>query len=216
MAADHLALDLAVTIRHDGHGGVADDLAEPAGLTRWVRAHADALGADLAAGGGATAPFAAEDFTADAAALAAAVEVRTALRALFARAVRPGAASSADEGRLPPAGQALERLNAAAALVPYAPRLEWPADGPATAARAAARTPRAADLVAAALARHAIAFLAGPDRERLRACPAPRCVRYFVKEHTRQEWCKPSCGNRARVARHAARQRAASGLADQA
>ncbi|MGW5352892.1 ABATE domain-containing protein [Streptomyces sp. NPDC004031] len=214
MAADHLALDLAVTIRHDGHGGVADDLAEPAGLTRWVRAHADALRADLAAGGDATAPFTAEDFTADAAALAAAVEVRTATRALFARAVRPGPASSADAGKLPSAAQALDRLNAAAARVPYAPRLDWPADRPATAARAAARTPRAADLVAAALARHAIAFLAGPDRERLRACPAPRCVRYFVKEHTRQEWCKPSCGNRARVARHAARQRAATGSTD--
>ncbi|WNM39110.1 CGNR zinc finger domain-containing protein [Micromonospora halotolerans] len=36
----------------------------------------------------------------------------------------------------------------------------------------------------------------------LLACPAPRCVRYFVKEHPRQAWCKPSCGNRARVSRH--------------
>ncbi|MFI0896110.1 ABATE domain-containing protein [Streptomyces sp. NPDC020983] len=211
MAADHLALDLAVTIRHDGQGGVADDLAEPAGLTRWVRAHGEALRADLAAGGGATAPFTAEDFTADADTLAAAVEVRTALRALFARAVRPGPPSSADAGRLPSADRALERLNAAAARVPFAPRLEWPAGGPAAAVRAAARTPSAADLLAAALARHAIAFLAGPDRERLRACPAPRCVRYFVKEHARQQWCKPSCGNRARVARHAARRRTADG-----
>lgn len=216
MSADHLALDLAVTIRHDGHGGVADDLAEPAGLTRWVRAHADALRADLAAGDGATAPFTAEDFTADAAALASAVEVRTALRALFARAVRPGRPSSADAGRLPSADRALERLNAAAALVPYAPRLEWPPGAPASAARAAVGAPSAADLLAAALARHAVAFLAGPDRERLRACPAPRCVRYFVKEHARQEWCKPSCGNRARVARHAARRRAAEGGADRA
>ncbi|WP_188285939.1 CGNR zinc finger domain-containing protein, partial [Streptomyces sp. CBMA29] len=64
-----------------------------------------------------------------------------------------------------------------------------------------------ADRLAAALARAAVAFLAGPERELLRACPAPRCVRYFVKEHARQEWCKPSCGNRARVARHHARQR---------
>ncbi|MGO4751944.1 CGNR zinc finger domain-containing protein, partial [Streptomyces sp. 2MCAF27] len=59
-----------------------------------------------------------------------------------------------------------------------------------------------ADRLVAALARDAIGFLAGPERERLRACPAPRCVRYFVKDHPRQEWCKPSCGNRARVARH--------------
>ncbi|MEB3963026.1 CGNR zinc finger domain-containing protein, partial [Streptomyces kunmingensis] len=59
-----------------------------------------------------------------------------------------------------------------------------------------------ADLLTAALARAALAFLTGPDRQRLRACHAPRCVRYFLKEHPRQEWCRPSCGNRARVARH--------------
>jgi predicted RNA-binding Zn ribbon-like protein len=203
MAADHLAVDLAVTIRYDGHG-VADDLDGPEGLTRWIRAHAGPLAADLEPIGGAA------DFTADAAALSAAVEVRTAVRALFARAVLPGPPSPADTGRLPSAAQAAGRLNAAAALVPFAPRLDWPHGGPATAGRTVAGTPAPADLVAAALARHAIAFLAGPDRERLRACRAPRCVRYFVKEHARQEWCKPSCGNRARVARHHARHRAAA------
>jgi predicted RNA-binding Zn ribbon-like protein len=52
------------------------------------------------------------------------------------------------------------------------------------------------------LARAAIEFLASPARDQLLACRAPRCVRYFVKEHPRQEWCKPSCGNRARVSRH--------------
>jgi predicted RNA-binding Zn ribbon-like protein len=202
MTDDHPALDLAVTIRHDGHSGVADDLADTAGLTRWVRAHADVLRADLAAG-----PFAAETFTADAAALAAAVEVRTAVRALFARAVLPGPPSPADAGRLPSATEALGRLNAAAALVPVTPRLDWPQDGPVAATLAVTGAPATADLLAAALARQAIAFLAGPDRDRLRACPAPRCVRYFVKDHARQEWCKPSCGNRARVARHHARHR---------
>jgi predicted RNA-binding Zn ribbon-like protein len=54
----------------------------------------------------------------------------------------------------------------------------------------------------ATLARAAIDFLSGPHREQLRACNAPRCVRYFVKTHGRQEWCKPSCANRARAARH--------------
>lgn len=200
MSADHLAVALAVTVRHDGRGGVADDLADPAGLTRWVHAHAEELADDL---GGGTA------FQADAAALAAAVQVRTAVRALFARAVLPGPPSSADAGRLPSAEQALERLNAAAALVPCTPRLDWP-HGAAPAARTVSGAHPAADLLAAVLARHAIAFLAGPDRELLRACPAPRCVRYFVKEHRRQEWCKPSCGNRARVARHHARHRAAT------
>ncbi|SHL51095.1 CGNR zinc finger domain-containing protein [Actinacidiphila paucisporea] len=206
MHADHLALDLAVTIRHDGHGGVADDLADPAALTGWVRAHADGLRADLTAG-----PYTAATFTADAAALAAALDVRTAVRSLFARAVLPGPPSSADAGRLPSARQALDRLNAAAALVPVTPRLDWPQDGPATASRTVAGTPAAADLLAAALARHAIGFLTSPDLDLLRACPAPRCVRYFVKEHARQEWCKPACGNRARVARHHARHRTGPG-----
>ncbi|MZD54911.1 ABATE domain-containing protein, partial [Streptomyces sp. SID5606] len=48
-----IALDLVLTVRHDGHGGVADDLADPAGLAAWVRARPglvpDADGADLAA-----------------------------------------------------------------------------------------------------------------------------------------------------------------------
>jgi predicted RNA-binding Zn ribbon-like protein len=47
-----------------------------------------------------------------------------------------------------------------------------------------------------------IDFLASDDRQRLHACPAPRCVRYFLRERPQQAWCKPSCGNRARVARH--------------
>ncbi|WP_030599839.1 ABATE domain-containing protein, partial [Kitasatospora aureofaciens] len=38
-----LALDLALTVRHDGHGGVADDLSDLAGLTAWVREHAETL-----------------------------------------------------------------------------------------------------------------------------------------------------------------------------
>ncbi|GAA2348211.1 CGNR zinc finger domain-containing protein [Streptomyces cuspidosporus] len=200
MSDDRLALALAVTLRHDGNGGVADDLATPDGLTAWVRELAEPLRDALDA----------QDFTADEAALDAIRALRAAVRALFARAVRPGPPSSADAHRLLPEDLAVERLNAAAARAPGAPRLEWPEDG-APVVRAA-RPPGSTDTdrLVAALARDAIAFLAGPDRERLRACPAPRCVRYFVKDHPRQEWCKPSCGNRARVARHHRRHRALS------
>ncbi|MEU5612344.1 CGNR zinc finger domain-containing protein [Streptomyces sparsogenes] len=198
MSDDRLALALAVTVRHDGSGGVADDLAAPDGLTAWVRERAEPLRDALDA----------QDFTADEAALDAVRALRAAVRALFARAVRPGPPSSADAHRLLPEDLAVERLNAAAARAPGAPRLEWP-EGGAPQVRAA-RPPGSTDTdrLVAALARDAIAFLAGPDRERLRACPAPRCVRYFVKDHPRQEWCKPSCGNRARVARHHRRHRA--------
>lgn len=263
MSADHLALELAVTIRHDGHGGITDALASPAGLTRWIREHAAALaeygffaavacggpGEGRAAGpaGGspaagppepgqlsagraeftAASPHAAGvqaavqpaprqppvgygEFTAGPATLAAVLDVRTAVRALFARAVAPGPPSAADVGRLPDADTALERLNAVSARVPVAPRLSWPVEGHPVAGYAVPGDSGLDERLAAALARAAIAFLSGPDPARLRACPAPRCVLYFVQTHARQEWCKPSCGNRARVARHHARQRDAA------
>ncbi|MGP4114965.1 CGNR zinc finger domain-containing protein [Streptomyces sp. 4N509B] len=203
-----LALELAGTIRHDGSGGVADDLATTAGLTEWVRTQQAAGLLDESH------PGAAAGFVADEAARRAVVEVRQAVRALLARAVRPGPPSPADANRLLPTPQAVARLNAAAARVPLTPRLEWEEEEGAN-----ERPPRvrqlpgpgggadATDRLTAELARAAMDFLAGPWREKLRACTAPRCVRYFVKGHGRQEWCKPSCGNRARVARHHQRRR---------
>ncbi|MET7295825.1 ABATE domain-containing protein [Streptomyces griseoloalbus] len=186
-----LALDLALTVRHDGDGGVADDLTEPAGLTAWVRAHPDALPG-------------AERYRADAAALTAVRELRGAVRALFAHAVRPAEPSPADAARLLPVAEALRRLNEAAARTPTVPVLGW-AEGAGPVVRR--RPVGGVDDLPAVLAQAVIGFLASPDRERLRACHAPRCVRYFLKEHPRQEWCKPSCGNRARVARHHERHR---------
>ncbi|MHA5052222.1 CGNR zinc finger domain-containing protein [Streptomyces sp. SD15] len=185
-ADTRLALDLALTIRHDGNGGVADDLTAPGGLTAWVQGHGDLLpGAD--------------GFVADAATLAAVRDLRAAVRALFARAVRPDEPSPADAARLLPVPQAVERLNTAAALAPTVPFLAW-AEGADPVVRQ--QPVRGGRELTGALARAAVAFLASADRERLRACHAPRCVRYFIKEHPRQEWCTPSCGNRARVARH--------------
>lgn len=186
-----LALDLALTIRHDGHGGVADDLTDPAGLTAWVHAHPGIL------------PDTAGHLAADAD-LAAVRELRAAVRALLAHAVRPSEPSPADAARLMPVPEAVERLNKAAARTPTVPVLRW-TDGAEPVVEHETADGEA-DLTAA-LAQAAITFLAGPDRQRLRACHAPRCVRYFIKEHPRQEWCKPSCGNRARVARHHERHR---------
>lgn len=189
-----LALDLALTIRHDGHGGVADDLADPAGLTAWIHAHADDL-PDTAG------------HLADATDLAAVRDLRAAVRALFAHAVRPAAPSPADAARLLPVPEALQRLNTAAARTPTVPVLCWTQNADPEVDRRP--VPEARDLTAA-LAQAAITFLTGPDRHRLRACHAPRCVRYFLKDHPRQEWCKPACGNRARVARHHQRQKAST------
>jgi predicted RNA-binding Zn ribbon-like protein len=190
-----LTLDLALTIRHDGHGGVADDLSDLAGLATWVREHAETL-PDV------------PDLVVDESTLAAVRDLRAAVRALFARAVRPGAPSPADAARLLPVSEAVARLNAAAARTPTVPVLHWTDDWTDDAEPVVHRqpSPRGTDLTAV-LAQAAIAFVSGADRRRLRACHGPRCVRYFLKDHPRQEWCKPSCGNRARVARHHERHR---------
>ncbi|GGX59135.1 ABATE domain-containing protein [Streptomyces fructofermentans] len=224
-----LALDLALTIRHDGSGGVADDLATVAGLDAWTREHLGvafggvggpsaagpvvpggaldvATGAGAGAGGGARAGAGGDGGAhgASDAELAAVREVRAALRALFARAVLPGAPSPADAARLMPARDAVERLNAYAALAPTVPVLTWADDADPVVRQVPVGE---GSRPAATLARAAVAFLASPELRLLRACHAPRCVRYFLKDHPRQEWCKPSCGNRARVARHHERHR---------
>ncbi|MDH6131359.1 putative RNA-binding Zn ribbon-like protein [Kitasatospora sp. MAA4] len=187
----HLALELATTIRHDGHGGVADDLATVQGLADWLRAQSDLLDPSLGTG----------DFAADEAARAEVVAVRAAVRSLFARAVSPEPPSPADADRLLSTEDALRALNAAAARQSVTPQLDWPVGAdPRKSLRSGEPDPVVR--LTAALARAAIDFLTGPQRELLRACTAPRCVRYFVKGHGRQEYCKPSCSNRARVARH--------------
>jgi predicted RNA-binding Zn ribbon-like protein len=61
------------------------------------------------------------------------------------------------------------------------------------------------DAILGAIAASAVELLGGPDRELVRVCDAPSCGLYFVAARERQQWCTPSCGNRARVARHYAR-----------
>ncbi|AOS64760.1 CGNR zinc finger domain-containing protein [Actinoalloteichus hymeniacidonis] len=190
MTGRQLAMQLAGTIRHDGAGGVADDLADPAGLTAWLADHAELL--PEVAGPG--------RIPADEQTRSAVVAVRSATRALFARTV-PGRPSRADEHRLPPIADAVAILNAASAADPVAPALNWSSgSAPAVELHSASNDPLTRLL--ATLARAAFDFLTGPDRDRLRACTAPRCVRYFLQGHGRQEFCKPACSNRARAARH--------------
>lgn len=205
-------MELASTIRHDGDGGVLDDLDTVEGAARWIRSRTGLPGtlAPAGEGVGAKGPEDAAEFVVDEEFRGAVIGLRRAVRALFARVVSPAPPSPADAHRLMPADEALALLNAAAAREPVAPQLHWPAEGPPTAGLLSAEGDPRVRLVAA-LARDAVDFLSGPQRERLRACHAPRCVRYFVRSHGRQEWCKPSCGNRARVARHYERTRGAAG-----
>jgi predicted RNA-binding Zn ribbon-like protein len=192
-----LAMKLAGTIVHDGNGGVRDDLTTPAGLAAWLSAEAAPLsgltGISL--------------FAVDEPLRTEVVAVRTAVRALFARMVSPAPPSRADAGRLPAADVALAQLNQVAGRVPVTVALDWPADGaPRVRTTATGESGGPAALLTSALARDAIAFLADQDSLLLAACSAPRCVRYFLREHGRQEYCKPSCSNRARAARHYQRQ----------
>jgi len=184
-----LAFALAATIRHDGNGGVADLLATPADVDAWIEQHED-LVADVLGR-----PFEGADDPRD-----ELVRIRSAVRALFARAVAPRPPSAADADRLMNAAAALRMVNRAADRLGTT-QLDWPEDGvPIT--RWAGRTDDPVALLIGAVGRSAIDFLAGPDRARLRACPAARCVKYFLQDDPRQTWCSPSCGNRERVNRH--------------
>src|SRR5581483_3586464 len=109
----------------------------------------------------------------------------------------------------PPEPAALDLVNLRSAGAPLAPQLNWPATtGPSLWRSSTAGD--AVDATLAAVARSVIELLGGPDRERLRVCPAPGCERVFVARDPRRRWCSSrSCGNRVRVARHAARRRAA-------
>ncbi|MFF1270569.1 CGNR zinc finger domain-containing protein [Streptomyces anulatus] len=194
-----LALELVSTIRHDGDGGVADDLATVQETTHWIQEQGDLLAGHIPAG----------ELAADENLRRAIIELRQAVRALFARAVSPTPPSPPDAHRLITADQAVAHLNTAAEQELVAPQMDWPVEGAPTTRLLSAENDPYVRLVAA-LARAAIDFLSGPQRTQLRSCTAPRCVRYFVKSHGRQEWCKPSCGNRARAARHYRRQRTAT------
>lgn len=172
-----LVLEFAGTVRHDGQGGLTDDLATPEGFTAWAGLPPEeSLRQRL-------------------------VQLRWAVRSLLAHAA--SADERLDTPHLMDFERALRMVNEAAARVPRAAQLEW-AERPAL---RYADSADAGDRLLATLATAAIEFLASGALEQLRACPAPRCIRYFVKAHPRQEWCKPSCGNRARVSRHYHRER---------
>lgn len=185
-----LAVGFANTLVHDGRGGVDDLLSSASAARAWLADRG--LGPDV-----------------DYESLLAA---RSATRALFAAAIAPHPASRADHGRPGlPAETALRLLQGSVDAI--APTTRYRYDGGrVTVTRTTDHDPGDATLGILALA--VLELLASPAADELRACQAPRCVRYFRK-HRRQEWCKPSCANRARVARHAERhQAAAAGPAD--
>jgi len=105
-------------------------------------------------------------------------------------------------GERPPT-DALEAINCAGAREPVVVQLDWPGGGVPSVTRRAARSSAPDPL--APVARSAIELLGGPGRDRLRSCANPPCVLFFVADNRRRLYCSASCGNRVRVARHAAR-----------
>src|SRR3954451_11235443 len=124
--------------------------------------------------------------------------VRDAVRRLAAEVTddaRPAARSAIRDRET-----AIAVLNKASARAPSWSELIWPADDEPR--RVTRSRSDAAVAAVAAVADEAVGFFAGHLRLELRACQAPGCVLYFVRDHPRRQWCSATCGNRARVARH--------------
>ena len=175
-----VALALVSTIAHDGTGGVADHFATDAEVHNWV----------------------ANRFPGSLVVPDRLRTLRFAARSAFAASVFPHPPSRVERTHR------MSDAEAAAVLAAAVNALEAESvvtidEGVRRSLRTAAQGPA---LVEGALALAVVEFLTGPLAARLRSCQAPRCVRYFVQQHGRQQWCKASCGNRARVARFASQQ----------
>lgn len=182
------ALALANTIRHDGTGGIADDLATDHEAMSWLTANPWwTTGLPTAAG------------------IDSVRLVRRAARTLFGMTVTPAPPNRADADRLMPDADALAVLSHAAGKLAVRTGHELREGRVRTIRTTGTTMPDV--LVAGLPSLWVLDFLTGDRAGDLRSCRAPRCVRYFLREHGRQKWCKQSCGNRARVARHAAAQR---------
>ncbi|MBY4210390.1 CGNR zinc finger domain-containing protein [Rhodococcus fascians] len=70
--------------------------------------------------------------------------------------------------------------------------------------------PDPVDAIRARAASAVIDLLNGPDRARLSLCAAPRCGQLFLQDRPNQQWCCSACGNRARAARHHAKEKGGS------
>lgn len=191
LLGEPLPVELMNTIWADGDG-VHDALGTPQQTADWLRAIADRL--DV--------PVEVELDSISAAQLRQtwvwARDLRDALRRLAADTTddhRPGAASALND-----TCHAVDGLNKAAALAARWSALELGADdAPARSTRTSGSAP---DAAISQCADEAIALFSSASAHSLRACLAPRCVLYFLRQHPRREWCSAACGNRARVARH--------------
>jgi predicted RNA-binding Zn ribbon-like protein len=175
--------------RYADRGDVHDALADADQLTAWLGAIAGrAEIADLTGAG----------LVADRTALAEFRAVRDALRGLAAQVtgdLRPVTALATAD-----VTESSAVVSRASGLAPSWRVLEWrPGHGPEVQTRTAGP---AVIAVLSRIADEGAALFGAAKRAELRACQAPGCVLYFVRDHPRREWCCAGCGNRARVARH--------------
>ncbi|MFJ5228950.1 CGNR zinc finger domain-containing protein [Kitasatospora sp. NPDC088391] len=196
LLGESLPVELMNTVWAD-RDGVHDALRDPDGTRAWLRAVSPRV--DLLV------PEDLDALTAGEVGRLAdrLVGLRDALRRLAAEVTgdpRPAAASDIRELEA-----AVAVLNRAAGDTPHWSALSWtPGQEPMRHTRTGGRTASAA---LSAIAEEGVALFGQDARHELRACLAPGCVLYFLKNHPRREWCSAGCGNRARSARHYQRHR---------
>ncbi|MFF4902640.1 CGNR zinc finger domain-containing protein [Streptomyces sp. NPDC001068] len=191
LMGEPLPVELMNTIWADRHGRY-DALRDPGGVEAWLSSvcpRTDLMTADDLDG------LAAADLDRLGDRL---ISLRDALRGLAAEVTQEPRPEAASE--IPDLSTAVHVLNEAAGRTPHWPVLCWsPGAEPS---RRRYTSGEAASAVLSAIAEEAVIFFSQDSRHQLRACLAPSCVLYFLKNHPRREWCSTSCGNRARSARH--------------
>jgi predicted RNA-binding Zn ribbon-like protein len=106
---------------------------------------------------------------------------------------------SATVGGVAPPRSAVRAVSASSEQAPVWLELTW--QGGAATATTRRQGPPGQGLCAQ-IADSLTLLVTGDDAPRLRACPAPGCLGFFLQDHGRREFCSTSCATRARVARH--------------
>jgi predicted RNA-binding Zn ribbon-like protein len=179
LIGDSPALDLVGT-HHAVRGKPQEAIGSAEELTAWIGQVAPRLAlAGTAARGAAAAAADVQRFH----------DLRAAVRTLA------GNLTSGEQ----PDREAMAVINAAAELAPSWPRVSLTPGGRLV--RQVRTAASGIDAVLASLADDAAEILTGERAPLLRACHAPGCTLFFLKNHPRREWCSPACGTRARAAR---------------